>query len=688
MEMNLQKRFILITAFIFFLVLSINIAVLMYISYNRYKQAVLSEVASVCEVMTMRIDRILAQGMSVDKIEGLNESLERQIGDNIISYYMILDKEGKILFHSDEKSVGKTYKDSTTLKALASDKTLIQKWDSFYDIASPLIDAKGKNVGVLRIGVRSAVIKKELYNLLVRAVSLAAISFLLFAAIIYLYVSRFITVPITEMEKIATRVSSGDFTENVKNVGKDEILSLSGAINSITLNIREAIVRIRNLTANVSSVAAAMTESPASVLRVADLQKNALEKNARNIAELGSSISSIAQNSESLYESAEEEAAALEKITASISHMAESANIFYINSLEAAASVEEMMASIKETAHSIEILSAFSENSAAALDEVNASIREIQHSAEESVKLAENVSVEASEKGLTSISKAVKGIEDIKASVNAILETITRLEKRSKEIGSILNVIDEVAGQTNLLSLNAAILAAQAGEHGKSFAVVADEIKRLAEKTSMSTREIAELITAVQAETRSSVEITSKGIETVDRGVKLFRGVNNALNSILESSKVSTEMSRSILRATAEEVSVIMKITNSIKQMTEQIEQISGATKEQSKGSSIIVEASEKIKTGSEQLKRVTGEQYSGIKQISSVSENVSNRAKQIKVIMESQKLKSNEIIINIEKIQKTTAELSTSVREMDKGISSLNKDAKTLLTELQKFKI
>ena len=686
--MNLQKRSVFIIAFILFLALSINTAVLTYIAHNRYKQAVLAKETSVGEAMIKEIGKVLSLGISLENIEGLNEKLKGLLEDKTIAYSMVLNKEGKILFHTDGASVGKVFRDSVTLKALDSNKTLIQNWGSSYDISLPLLDAEGKNAGILRIGVRSAFVRKELYNLLVWAVSISAVGFLLFAAIIYFSVSRFITGPIMDMEKVATRVSSGDLTETVKRVGKDEMASLSDAINSVALNLRDVLFKIRDLSKNVSAVTATITESPASVLRVVDLQKVAIEENARHIDDMNKSISSIALSSESLHEMSEEASSAATELTASIAQVAENANVFNETSQEAAASIEEMIASIKETANSLEILSTSSEESASAIFEINATVKKIQNSAEESVRLAENVSIEASEKGLASITTAIKGIEDVKEDMNAISETINRLEKRSEEIGSIVNVIDEVAGQTSLLSLNAAILAAQAGEHGKSFTVVADEIKRLAERTSASTKEISGLITAVQTETRSSVEIADKGIKTVDKGVKFVRDVNDALNSIVKSSKVSTEMSRSIQRATAEEVNVIMQITDSIKKIISQIEHISRATKEQSKGSNLIVEAAEKVKTGSEQIKRTTEEQFKSSKQISIISDNVSKQAEQITFAINSQKQKSAEIVSTMEKIQKTTADLMASATEMDRSISSLSKDAKTLLTEIQKFKV
>lgn len=675
-------------ALILFLAIAINTAVLTYISYNRYKQAILSKAVSVGETVTTDIGKVLAFGMSLENIEGLNEKLRGIIEDKTIGYSMIMNKEGKVLFHSDEKDIGSVFKDSVTEQAISANETLVQEWEDFYDISSPLVDAEGKIAGILRIGVKASVINKELYKLLAWAAGIAVTSFLIFVAIIYLSISRFITDPIMEMEKVAAKVSSGDLTEKVEVVGKDEIASLSGAINSITINLRDMLLKIKDLSKNVSEVTSNITESPASVLKIADLQKNAIEDNARYITEMNSSISAISVSSQSLGESAENASAALEQMIKSISNIAENTNLFNTTSQEAAASIEEMIASIKETAKIIETLAASSEEIGSSFAEINTTVKEIEHSAEESVKLAEKVSIEASEKGSKSINIAIEGMGDIKESVNEIAETINRLEKRSEEIGSILNVIDEVASQTSLLALNAAILAAQAGEHGKSFAVVADEIKMLAERTSASTKEIAELINTVQAETRASVDISNKGIKTVEKGVNLVKEVSNALASILESSKTSTDMSKTIKRATAEEANVIMKTIESVKQMTAQIETIARATKEQSRGSNLILEATERIKSGSEQIKRSTEEQFAGSKQMKSVSENVSDQAGHITEAINSQKQKSEKIVSNMEKIQKTTADLIASAEEMDRSINALRDNANTLLIEIQKFKV
>jgi len=285
-------------------------------------------------------------------------------------------------------------------------------------------------------------------------------------------------------------------------------------------------------------------------------------------------------------------------------------------------------------------------------------------------------------------SAAIKGMEEIKDSVGAISEAINRLGKRSEEIGQIIRVIAEVADQTNLLALNTAILAAQAGEHGKAFAVVAGEIRGLAGKTSLSTNEIAKLIKSVQSETRSSIEMAERGMESVGIGVKLVKEVNVALKSILESSHTSTEKAKHIQKATTEESQVITQITDAVTNMTEQIELISRATMEQSKGSKVVIAAIERIRELAQHVKNATSEQSTGSRQISEVIGNVSHQAEQIASSTARQKEKSREMVLSMDSIKRIAADTVNITNEMNFAVKSMEDEAKTLLHELQRFKV
>ncbi|MBI4823374.1 MAG: HAMP domain-containing protein [Nitrospirae bacterium] len=686
--MNLQKRSILIIGIILFLAIGINTAVLTYIASARYKQAILSKAISVAEGVSNGIEKVLMLGVPIEAVDGLNEKLMGLLEDKSIGYAMVTDMRSTVLFHTEEKRIGQKLDDVISLKATASPATLIQEDRAYYDISLPLKDADDKQVGSLRVAVKSAVIKKALYRLLLWALGISTFSFLLFLGIIYFSVSRFITAPISDMEAVASRIAGGDLKEKIKVKGKDEIASLGNAINIMAENLRSIILKIRDTTAGITMATSTITDSSNRIQNVVDIQKRATNETGQSIAEMDNSISSISMSSESLSESAGSASSAITEMTASISNVAENAVLFSSSAEDSASSVEEMIASIKEIAGSIQRLLTSSEESASALLEINATIKEIEQSANESVRLAEKVSQDASEKGMTAVSAATSGMQEIRDSVRSLSEVINRLGKRSEAIGNILTVIDEVADQTGLLALNAAILAAQAGEHGKSFAVVADEIKGLAERTSSSTKEIADLVTAVQKETKESVSMSGVGIKAVEKGMNLVGQLNDALKGIYESSKVSTEMSKTIQRATAEEANVIKHITGSIKEMSTRVEQISKATQEQSKGSMLILNAMEKIKQISQQVKTATNEQFSAGKQINTVSDNVSKQAEEISKAITNQKQKGTVIVKSMESIQKTMEELATSTSEMNNSISSLKEGVNDLLRELQRFTV
>jgi methyl-accepting chemotaxis protein len=346
------------------------------------------------------------------------------------------------------------------------------------------------------------------------------------------------------------------------------------------------------------------------------------------------------------------------------------------------------MANIKQISESLEKLSSSSEAIASSVSEVNTTVKEIEHHATESVTLSERVVSEASEKGITAALLAMEGMERIRSRVGSLSDVINILGKRSKDIEKILTVIAEVADETTLLSLNAAILAAQAGEHGRAFAVVADEIKSLADRTSLSTKEIAALITSVQQETQSSVTMAAEGIEAVVQGLKLVGDVNEALKGIVRSSKESTEMSKAIHRSTSEESQAIRQITDAVREMSNLVERISLALQEQTNGSRFVIEQTDKMKDISSLLNKTIGEQRDGNRQIAVAIEDVAHQSEQIAGATERQKRKSSELVQFMNKIQNATAILMQSSNELNETINALRNDSRNLHGELQKFKV
>jgi methyl-accepting chemotaxis protein len=686
--MNLQKKSTLIVAGILFFIIAINTTVLTYVASRKYRAAILSKTAAVGESLKKELAKVLDLGVPIESLEGVNEKLSELVArDKSIGYAMIVNKDSRILFDNDIGKVGKELKDDASMKALVSQSTLTQTVDSYYDLSFPLLDSVNKVQGVVRIGVEMQAINSQVYILLLWAFGISSLCFVLAIALIYGFISKSITKPIMAMEKAAERIASGDLTSTIHIAGKDEVASLGETINRMAFNLKDMISKIRNVTNSVTAVTDKIVVSSEGVLSAADVQKQAVERTASAIEDMGVSISKVATSSESLYDSASNTSSAVSEMTSSIETIAENANIFSETAHETASSIEEMIAIIKEASDSLETLVESSDAIAASIEEVNATTLDIERSAGDSVKLAEVVAIDASENGMNAANAAMKGMENIKSSVSSLSEIINMLGKRANDIGKIVNVIDEVADQTNLLAINAAILASKAGEHGKGFAVVADEIKSLAERTSFSTSEIAGLIKSVQDDTKSSIVMAGEGIQTVEKGLTLVKDVSNALQDIVGSSRESSDMAKAIQRATKEQTHVIKQITNDMENTKLQTENISRAIKEQNRGSQLIIESTEKIKDISYQVKTSTAEQRIGSRQISGVIENVTQQASQIADATAEQKEKSLDIIQSVEMISTATINLTGSAHSMNSVITSLKEEAMSLLTELEKFK-
>jgi methyl-accepting chemotaxis protein len=318
---------------------------------------------------------------------------------------------------------------------------------------------------------------------------------------------------------------------------------------------------------------------------------------------------------------------------------------------------------------------------------MSSAVKEVEQRAVESARLAEKVSLEASERGMTAAAEAIRGMQNIKESVEATAAVVNRLGKRSQEIGQILKVIDEVTDQTSLLALNAAILAAQAGEHGKGFAVVAEEIKDLAERTAASTQEISSLIASVQEETAESVQAMGKGLKAVEAGVSLVNVTSDVLQQVTGSSQQSSEMARAIEKTTAEQAKGVSQITETSISVAGQVEQIAEALQEQRKGSERIAKAAERMRDITRQVKSATQEQTTGSRQIANAIESVTTQASQVARSTSEQSLGAQQISDAVSRIQKITQDTVDVSIEMDMAVQALKAKADALQSELDGFR-
>ncbi len=283
---------------------------------------------------------------------------------------------------------------------------------------------------------------------------------------------------------------------------------------------------------------------------------------------------------------------AIENIRTMMQRVAEAVSAAASASAEISASAEEMAAGAsQQTEQASEV--------AAAVEEMSQTIGESMRNAKKASELA-NQSGKTAQAGGAVVSETIEGMNRIALVVKQSAETVQALGKSSDQIGEIVQVIDDIADQTNLLALNAAIEAARAGEQGRGFAVVADEVRKLAERTTKATKEIAVMIKQIQKNTDGAVESMVEGTKEVDAGKKLADNAGASLQEIIMSSGsvVDTVMQ---LAATSEEQA------KASDQISRSITSISNVTQETASGTHQIARAAEDLNQLTENLEELVG---------------------------------------------------------------------------------
>ena len=270
--------------------------------------------------------------------------------------------------------------------------------------------------------------------------------------------------------------------------------------------------------------------------------------------------------------------------------VAEASSAVASASSEISSSTEEMAAGAQEqTSQAGEV--------ASAVEEMTKTIVENSRNASSTAETAKHAKV-AAEQGGTVVEETVKGMNRIAAVVNQSAQTVKALGKSSDQIGEIIGVIDDIADQTNLLALNAAIEAARAGEQGRGFAVVADEVRKLAERTTKATKEIAGMIKQIQGETSGAVKAMEEGTKEVEKGKELADKAGASLKEIVEISQQVTDMVAQIAAASEEQ-------SSASEQISKNVEAISTVTGETASGTQQIARAAEDLNRLTENLQQV-----------------------------------------------------------------------------------
>ena len=421
-------------------------------------------------------------------------------------------------------------------------------------ISAPAISAQQEtkaNNPLLTSVIPENVVMAQLNQQLTMIIIIGCLGTLIVLGISYI-IARRISRRISSVAKIAAEMAKGNIDVSLDFEAKDETGDLAAAFKDLSVYL---------------------TEMAQGAKRIAD-QDLTIKIEPRSEADyLGNSFKTMVTNLTNM----------VQQLNDSAVQLVSSANEISVSSGELSKGAGEQADQINQISTAIEEMATTSVETSQNASEAND---------------ASKSAADTAENGGNIVDETIEKMRNISLVVRESAESIAKLAKSADQIGEIVSVIDEIADQTNLLALNAAIEAARAGEQGRGFAVVADEVRKLAERTGTATGEITEMIKGIQNETEEAVNSMETGVQEVDKGLELADKAGNSLQAIVKTSQQVTDMVQQIATA-ADEQSVAAE------QVSKNIGHVSSITKESASSTEQSAISAERLNKEAEGLKGI-----------------------------------------------------------------------------------
>lgn len=483
------------------------------------------------------------------------------------------------------------------------------------------------------------------------------------------------------------RMAAGDLRRHNVLESEDELGDLARSFEVMASSVGQTVSRVAAAADRAEAASSEIRVASRRVATGAEEQGRGVEEAARLMEGIEGQVSGVAGNARELNLLVEESSSSILEMGVAGEQLNDTARVLSTKVDEVSSSIEEMVRSVKEVVGNTEELSDAATETSSSMEEMASAMRHVDTVAEQTEVLSRQA-VESAETGREKVRQTIEGMESIRSATETAETVIRNLGSRALEIGAILDVIDDVADETNLLALNAAIIAAQAGEHGRAFSVVADEIKELADRVLASTKEIGGLIRAVQDESKSAIGAIEDGSRSVASGVELSMSAGASLEEITRSSRDSGGRMLEIVQAVREQTKAAGHVVGLMERVRTGVESIQRAAGEQDRGNEVVYRSSEAMREMATQLRGTTEEQARGGARVRESIDGVRDAVEGINGALQSQTSSNAELSSFLVEVSNRAADNTVAAQGMDESTRELASEAEAMREEVGKFEV